>query len=84
MVKIRLKPSALKQSAELISEVSKLTQELPDAEVTIVSNETALESTLGTDESPLMIEVTGRDIDVLDTLQQILKTASVIFRKFTI
>jgi len=74
-VKIRLKPSALKQSAEIISEVSALTQNLPDAEVTVVRNETALESTLGTDESPLMVEVTGRDIAVLDTLTKEIKSS---------
>ncbi len=72
-VKIRLKSSALKHSAEIIAQVSELTQNLPDAEVTVVQNETALESTLGTDESPLMVEVTGRDITVLDTLTKVIK-----------
>jgi HAE1 family hydrophobic/amphiphilic exporter-1 len=74
MVKIRLKPSAMKQSAGIISKVSLLTQDLPDAEVTIVRNETALQSTLGTDESPLMVEVRGRDLDVLESLTNEIKT----------
>ncbi|MBN1790203.1 MAG: efflux RND transporter permease subunit [Bacteroidales bacterium] len=73
LVKIRLKSSVVKHSAEIIAQVSELTQNLPDAEVTVVQNETALESTLGTDESPLMVEVTGRDIAVLDTLTKEIK-----------
>ncbi len=73
LVKIRLKSSVVKHSAEIIAQVSELTQNLPDAEVTVVQNETALESTLGTDESPLMVEVTGRDITVLDTLTKEIK-----------
>jgi HAE1 family hydrophobic/amphiphilic exporter-1 len=74
-VRVRLKPSSLKYSAEIIAEVSALTQNLPDADVTVVKNETALESTLGTDESPLKIEVTGRDIAVLDTITRNIKSS---------
>ncbi len=74
-VKVKLKPSAVKQSAAIIAGVEALTQDLPDAEITIVKDETALQSTLGTDESPLMIEVTGRNNDILDTLTREIKTA---------
>jgi len=68
LIKIKLKKSALRQSGEIISEVGRLTQNLPEAEVSIIRNESALEATLGTDESPLMIEVRGRDIDVLESI----------------
>jgi HAE1 family hydrophobic/amphiphilic exporter-1 len=72
-VKIRLKPSALSESEAIIAKVGEITKALPDAEVTLVRNETALESTLGTDESPLMVEVSGRDITVLDTVTMEIK-----------
>ncbi|MFO7369801.1 MAG: efflux RND transporter permease subunit [Bacteroidales bacterium] len=74
-IKVKLKPSAVKQSAAIIAGVEALTQDLPDVEVSVVKDETALQSTLGTDESPLMIEVTGRNIDILDTLTREIKTA---------
>ncbi len=67
-VKIRLKSSALRESESIIAEIGRITRDLPDAEVKVIRNETALESTLGTDESPLMVEITGKDIRMLDTL----------------
>jgi hydrophobic/amphiphilic exporter-1 (mainly G- bacteria), HAE1 family len=67
-IKIRLKSSAIAESESLIARIGALTDSIPGAEITLVRNETSLESTLGTDESPLAVEVTGRDIKVLDTL----------------
>jgi HAE1 family hydrophobic/amphiphilic exporter-1 len=67
-VKIRLKHSAIRESEAIITKIGEISKTLPDAEVTVVRNETSLESTLGTDESPLVVQVTGRDINVLDTL----------------
>jgi HAE1 family hydrophobic/amphiphilic exporter-1 len=72
-VKIRLKPSAIAQSESLIARISALADSIPDAEISLVRNETSLESTLGTDESPLSIEVTGRDIKMLDSLTMQIK-----------
>src|SRR5512133_1344053 len=68
MIKVRLKPDALKESPAIIASISRITDNLPDAEVSIIRNESSLESTLGTDESPLMIEVRGRDLKVLEDL----------------
>ena len=67
-LKIRLKSSAIPESESLIARIGAMTDSIPGAEITLVRNETSLESTLGTDESPLAVEVTGRDIKVLDTL----------------
>jgi hydrophobic/amphiphilic exporter-1 (mainly G- bacteria), HAE1 family len=72
-VKIRLKPSAIAQSESLIARISALADSIPDAEISLVRNETSLESTLGTDESPLSIEVKGRDIKMLDSLTMQIK-----------
>lgn len=73
-LKIRLKPAVVKQSGAVIAMAGDITQGLQDAEVTISRNETSLESTLGTDESPLMIEVRGKDIEVMDTLTRRIKS----------
>jgi hydrophobic/amphiphilic exporter-1 (mainly G- bacteria), HAE1 family len=67
-IKIRLKPSAVHESAAFIRQISQLSDSIPDAEISIVRNESSLESTLGTDESPLEIRVSGRDLQLLDSL----------------
>jgi hydrophobic/amphiphilic exporter-1 (mainly G- bacteria), HAE1 family len=74
-IKIRLKNSAMSESESIISRIAALTKTLPDAEISLVQNETTLQSTLGTDESPLMVEVTGSDITMLDSLTREIKTA---------
>ncbi len=72
-VKIRLKPSAIALSELLIARISTLADSIPDAEISLIRNETSLESTLGTDESPLSVEVKGRDIKMLDSLTMQIK-----------
>jgi hydrophobic/amphiphilic exporter-1 (mainly G- bacteria), HAE1 family len=72
-VKIKLKPSAIAESELLIARISALADSIPDAEISLVRNETSLESTLGTDESPLSVEVQGRDIKMLDSLTMKIK-----------
>ena len=41
-VKIRLKPSAIAQSESLIARISALADSIPDAEISLVRNETSL------------------------------------------
>jgi len=72
-VKIRLKPMAVGVSEDLISQIGVISASIPDAEVTVTRNESSLEATLGTDESPLVVEVTGRDNHTLDTLTSAIK-----------
>jgi len=72
-IKIRLNPSAIPQSESLLARIGSLSDSIPDAEISLVRNETSLKSTLGTDESPLEVEVTGRDIKVLDTITMRIK-----------
>lgn len=81
LIKIRLKESAIKESGSIIAEVGRLTQNLPDAEVSIIRNESALEATLGTNESPLTIEVKGRDIDILESITTEIKDSLAGFSK---
>jgi HAE1 family hydrophobic/amphiphilic exporter-1 len=73
VVKIRLKPMSVEQSETFVSRIGDLLEGIPDAEITVTRNESNLESTLGTNESPLVVEVTGRDLRMLDTLTRKIK-----------
>ncbi len=72
-IKIKLKPEAVKESEAIIAHIGVITNKIPDAEISLLRDETALQSTLGTDESPLVVEVKGKDIKVLDELTSDIK-----------
>jgi len=67
-IKIKLKPEAIKYSSSIINRVGNLISEIPDAEISLVRDETAMQSTMGTNEAPVIIEVKGNDIKVLEKL----------------
>ncbi|MFC2152745.1 efflux RND transporter permease subunit [Bacteroidota bacterium] len=73
ILKIHLKDDYLKQSDYIISSVEELLETIPDAEISIIRDETALQSTLGTDEAPLVIEVKGKDLEILDEISSEIK-----------
>lgn len=68
LIKIRLKKEAVGQSEYIIMRINELVSKFPEAEVNILRDETALQTTLGTDEPPLTVEVKGKDIHVLEQL----------------
>ncbi len=72
-LKIHLKDNLLKESEYIISSIEELMGTIPDAEISIIRDETALQSTLGTDEAPLVIEVKGKDLDILDQISSEIK-----------
>jgi len=61
------------QSESIINQVEKLVSVIPDAEISILRDETALQSTIGTDEPPLVVEVKGKDLKELDKLSTEIK-----------
>jgi len=73
-LKIHLNKEYIDQSEYIISSIEELLSTIPDAEVSIIRDETALQSTLGTDEAPLVVEVKGKDLEVLDQLSSEIKT----------
>ena len=73
-VKVILKPEAVKQSDYIIATINELIGKLPDAEISVIRDETALQSTMGIEESPLVVEVKGKDIKVLEELTTTIKT----------
>lgn len=72
-LKIHLSNSVIKQSESIITSIEELMGTIPDAEISIIKDQTALESTMGTDEAPLVIEVKGKELDVLDEIANNIK-----------
>lgn len=67
-IKIIIGSAYTGQSNSIILAVEELMANIPDAEITIIRDETALQSTLGTDEAPMVVEVKGNDIDELNAI----------------
>jgi HAE1 family hydrophobic/amphiphilic exporter-1 len=72
-IKIKLRKEAAFQSESIIQRINELLAGIPDAEVNIIRDETALQTTLGTNEPPLTVEVKGKDIQVLDDITREIK-----------
>ncbi len=67
-VKIILKEQSQLTSSAAIRQISHAIGEIPDTEISYKQDETALKSMMGTDEAPLVIEVQGEDLDVIEEL----------------
>ncbi|HEX2935036.1 MAG TPA: efflux RND transporter permease subunit [Bacteroidales bacterium] len=68
VIKVSLKKEALNQSESLIEQISSELSAIPEIEINITRDETSLQSTLGTDEPPITVEVKGKNMEVLDQL----------------
>jgi hydrophobic/amphiphilic exporter-1 (mainly G- bacteria), HAE1 family len=73
VIKVRLSEQAVHYSESIITKLSVLLEDIPETEIQIIRDETALQSTLGTDEAPMLIEVKGPDLALLDELSHELK-----------
>lgn len=65
-IKVILADTSTVNSSTAIRGLSEAFGEVPGVEITFKQDETALKSILGTDESPLVIEVHGEDINIID------------------
>ena len=74
-IKIILRPDGQKGSTWAIQSISQALGEMPDVEMKFVQDQTALGGLMGTDEAPLVIEIQGEDLDVIENLSQEVKTA---------
>ncbi len=74
-IKIILKPDSPGGSTSAIQTVSQALGELPDLEIKFVQDQTALGGLMGTDEAPLVIEIQGQDLDIIQDLSNQVKTA---------
>lgn len=72
-IKVRLKSEYLAQSEAILNHVGVLISDIPNADITIVRDETALQSTIGTENAPIAVEVKGKDMQVLEDLSNQIK-----------
>jgi hydrophobic/amphiphilic exporter-1 (mainly G- bacteria), HAE1 family len=72
-LKIRLKNSARELSGYLMDRIVQMASEIPDAEITVLPDETALNATLGTEGPSLMVEIKGKELDVIEELSILVK-----------
>ena len=66
VIKIILANHAFGYSESIIKATGTMLEEVSGAEITIVRDETALMSTLGTESAPLLIEVKGTNLETID------------------
>ncbi len=60
-------------SQQVITRLSAVLNEIPDVEAQFVQEQTALETTLGTEEAPIVVEVKGEDLSTLQSLTEQVK-----------
>jgi len=67
-IKVILKPGSRFSSREAIEAIDEVTGDIPGVELSYIESETALNSILGTEEAPLVVEVKGEDLDIIENL----------------
>jgi len=72
-IKVRLKSEYISQSESILQHVGALISNIPNAEISIVRNETALQSTIGTESAPIEVEIKGKEMQVLENLSKEIK-----------
>ena len=73
-IKIILKANDTMGSTTAIQSISQALGELPDLELKFVQDQTALGGLMGTDEAPLVIEIQGEDLKVIEDLSNQVKS----------
>lgn len=72
-INIALKKDRRQTSEEIIAMLNDNLATIPDAEFQYVNGESALQMTLGTDEAPIIVQVRGEDLDVIQGLTEQVK-----------
>jgi HAE1 family hydrophobic/amphiphilic exporter-1 len=67
-IKVVLKKDSKYSSEKVIEAISQITGGIPGLQITFRQEETALKSILGTEEAPLVVEVQGQDLEILESL----------------
>ena len=73
-IKIILAEEAFVRSESIIKATGDLLEGISNAEISIVRDETALMSTLGTESAPLLIEVKGTNLETIDIIASDIKS----------
>lgn len=74
-IKVILKPESKLSSNLAIQNISQALGQIPNVEMKYVEDQTALGGLMGTDEAPLIIEVQGPELDVIEDLSNQIKGA---------
>ena len=72
-IKVILKKENAVRSSKVIAALGAMMENIPELEIEFVQDESALQSTLGTDVSPIIVEVRGDDLDIIDSLSNQVK-----------
>lgn len=72
-IKVRLKSEFLAQSEAILNHVGVLISDIPNAQITIIRDETALQSTIGTESAPIEVEIKGKEMEILERLSNQVK-----------
>ncbi len=67
-IKVLMTDESTISSNSVIRQLGKVVANMPDLEVKFMQDESALQSTLGTDEAPIVVEVVGEEFELLETL----------------
>jgi HAE1 family hydrophobic/amphiphilic exporter-1 len=74
-VKVVLKPGGKYVAAQVVSTIASWYAENPEFEVTFKQNETALQSILGTEDAPVVVEVKGDDLVEIEKITNQVKAS---------
>ncbi len=72
-MKVILKQNRKISSDEFISRLSKALADIPDIEMQFIQEQTALQTSLGTESAPIVVEIKGEDLGVLQNLTEQVK-----------
>ncbi len=72
-IKIQLADNSTIGSTQAIQAIGAVLGEMPDIETNFVQDETALNSIMGTDEAPFVVEIQGEDLDVIENISEQVK-----------
>jgi HAE1 family hydrophobic/amphiphilic exporter-1 len=67
-IKVLLKPDAIYQASQVVTAIAQWYAGNPQFEVTFTQDETALQSILGTQDAPVVVEVRGVDLDEIQKI----------------
>ena len=67
-ITIVLNQDRVLSSQQIITKLSGILDDIPDLETQFIQEQTALQSTLGTEAAPIIVEVKGEDLDIIQDL----------------
>ncbi len=72
-VKIILQPDHKMPSEQIIARIGQALEDIPDLETQFIQEQTALQATLGTEKAPIVVEVKGDNLEILQDLTEQVK-----------